>query len=274
MSTIVASTEAEHVCEELFRTPEGRMDPYPLYHRLRELAPVHYSEAARAWMLTRYEDGYSALRDPRLGKDFVERMDATRPWWRDRPSLARFEKTMLNIDGPEHTRLRRMVSKVFTFRSVEKLRPSVERMVDQLLDPMAEAGGGDLVTELAFPLPVKVIGELLGVPEADREQFRGLVRDITAIFEPQIHREQFDVADEAIGVVDGYFYDLIAAKRSKPGDDLLSRLIHAEEGGDRLTDEELVTLATLLFAAGFETTTNLIGNAMVGFFRHPEQMDV
>ncbi len=266
------ATDAEAVAVELFRTPEGRADPYPRYHQLRELEPVHRSETARSWLLTRYEDCYSALRDPRLGKDFAERMDNTRPWWRERPSLARFEHSMLNVDGPYHTRLRRLVSKVFTFRSVEKLRPAIERMVDDFLDRFADAGGGDLLDDLGFPLPVTVIGELLGVPDGDRAQFRDLVRDVTATFEIAATREQFDSADEAIRIVDAYFYDLVARKRAKPEDDLLSGLVHADEK-DRLTDTELVTLATLLFAAGFETTTNLVGNGMIGFLRQPEQID-
>lgn len=264
--------QAEAVAVELFRTPEGRADPYPRYHRLRELDPVHESDTAKSWLLTRYEDCYSALRDPRLGKDFAERMDSTRPWWRERPSLARFERSMLNVDGPYHTRLRRLVSKVFTFRSVEQLRPAIERMVDGFLDRFADAGGGDLLDDLGFPLPVTVIGELLGVPEGDRAQFRDLVRDVTATFEVAATREQFDTADEAIRIIDAYFYDLVARRRAAPGDDLLSRLVHADDN-DRLTDTELVTLATLLFAAGFETTTNLVGNGMIGFLRQPEQIE-
>ena len=270
----MAISDAEQAAVELFRTPEGLRNPYPLYHRIREAAPVFYSDTVRSWIVSRYDDCYSALRDPRIGKDFEERMDATRPWWRERPSLTRFSTSMLNIDGPEHTRLRRMVSKLFTFRSVEKLRPAVDRMVDELIEPLAEAGGGDLVSELAFPLPVKVIGELLGVPEQDREQFRSLVLDLTKVFEPNVHREDFDVADAATHKIDAYFLGLIAAKRARPDDGLLSQLANADENGDRLTDEELVTMATLLFIAGFETTTNLIGNGMVGFLLHPDQFDV
>jgi cytochrome P450 len=273
MPTTAAVEDAELVAVELFRTTAGHADPYPLYHRLRELAPVHHSDTARAWLLSRYDDCYSALRDPRLGKDFVQRMDATRPWWRERPSLTRFERSMLNVDGPYHTRLRRLVSKAFTFRSVEKLKPTIERMVDDFIEPLAEAGGGDLVGELAFPLPVTVIGELLGVPPADRPQFRQLTTDITAIFEMGATREQFDVADEATRTIDAYFYNLIDEKRGHPTDDMLSSLVSMPED-DRLNDEELVTLATLLFLAGFETTTNLVGNGMVGFFKRPEQMEL
>ena len=268
------SAEAEAITVELFRTTEGRTDPYPRYHRIRELAPVHRSETARGWLLTRYEDGYSALRDPRLGKDFQQRMDNTRPWWRERPSLARMERSMLNVDGPYHTRLRRLVSKVFTFRSVERMRPSVEAIVDELIDALAPKGGGDLIEDLAFPLPVTVIGELLGVPVEDRAQFRELVSDLVAVFEMGATQEQFDAADDASRTIDEYFYDLISKLRAEPGDDVLSRLVTVDADEDRLSDEELVTLATLLFAAGFETTTNLVGNVMLGFLRQPDQIEL
>jgi cytochrome P450 len=207
-----------------------------------------------------------------MGKDYRQRMDNTRPWWRERPSLARAERSMLNVDGPYHTRLRRLVSKVFTFRSVERMRPSIEAIVDELVDRFAAKGGGDLLSELAFPLPVTVIGELLGVPVEDREQFRDLVADLVAVFEMGATKEQFDAADDASRTIDEYFFDLIAQVRRTPGDDVLSRLVTVEADEDRLSDEELVTLATLLFAAGFETTTNLIGNTMIGFLRQPEQM--
>ncbi len=267
------AVEAEAAARELFLTTEGRTDPYPRYHRLRELAPVHHSEVARGWLLTRYQDGYSALRDPRLGKDFQQRMDNTRPWWRERPSLTRAERSMLNVDGPYHTRLRRLVSKVFTFRSVERMRPEIEAIVDEMIEQLAESGNGDLIADLAFPLPVTVIGELLGVPREDRPQFRQLVGDLTGVFEMKATREMFDAADEATEIIDTYFYDLIAKRRKDPQDDLLSRLAAVNADEDHLNDEELVTLATLLFAAGFETTTNLVGNGMLGFLQQPEQIE-
>lgn len=273
MGTTTTSLEAEQAVQTLFMTADGRIDPYPLYAQIRSAAPVHYSEMTRSWLISNYDDCYSALRDPRIGKDFEARLDERAPWWRERRTLVRFSRSMLNIDGPEHTRLRRMVSKLFTFRSVDKLRPAIDKMVDELIEPLAQAGGGDLVTQLAFPLPVKVIGELLGVPAEDRDQFRALVLDITRVFEMKAHREDFDVADAATEVIDDYFLDLINRKRARPDDGLLSRLANATEDGQRLTDDELITMATLLFVAGFETTTNLIGNGMVGFLKHPDQMD-
>lgn len=270
----VVSREAEDVVVELFTTPEGRRNPYPLYHRLRELAPVHRSETLNAWVLTRYTDCASALRDPRLLKDYVARMDQRRPGWRDRPALARAERSMLNTDGPYHTRLRKLVSRDFTPRNVDALRPRIEAMVDDHLDPMAEAGHGDLMERFAFPLPVRVIGELLGVPEKDRAQFRDLVRDQTVTFEFGATPEQLDRADAAWLTIDGYFRKLIEAKREAPDDSLLGLLVARDETDDALTADELVVLASLLFAAGFETTTNLIGNGMLGLLRQPEQLQL
>jgi cytochrome P450 len=267
---------AEAAAEAVFLTAEGRADPYPWYHKLRDTAPVHRSESARAWLLTRYADCAAVLRDPRFGKSFEIGMDARKPEWREHAVYLRMSGSMLNLDGPAHTRLRRLVAKAFTPRTVEKLRPRIQAMVDEMLAPIAEAGGGDLIADLAFPLPVRVIGELLGVPEEDRPQFRGWVRDIVGSFEVRVPSADLARADAATAVVDEYFHRLIADKRANPGDDLLSELLlrDAGEDGDRLDADELVTLALLLFAAGFETTTNLVGNGMVGLLRHPDQLEL
>jgi cytochrome P450 len=269
------ATDAESIVQDLFLTREGRTDPYPRYHRLREVAPVHRSATLDAWLLTRYDDCHAALRDPRLGKDYERQMErSVGPDWRQHRSLTTRERSMLNIDGPAHQRLRKLVVKAFTRRTVEGLRPSIERTVTALLEPLAEAGGGDILEAVAFPLPVSVIGEMLGVPEAERAQFRQLTRDATAALEVKPTAEQLAAADAASAVTRGYFMRLLAEKRRRPGDDLLSKLAHTEDGGDRLSDDELVTLASLLFGAGFETTTNLIGNGLFGLLRHPEQIDL
>jgi cytochrome P450 len=213
------------------------------------------------------------MRDPRLGKDYApqteQRFGAD---WRKHPSLTAGEHSMLNTTGPEHTRLRKLVTKSFTPRMIESLKPVIEHVVNQLLDPVADAGGGDILEAVGFPLPVTIIGEMLGVPEADRQQFRELVGDLVAIFEMQPTDEQMAAADAAQLTIRDYFLKLIAEKRRKPGDDLLSNLITAEAGGDRLSDDELVTLASLLFGAGFETTTNLFGNGLLGLLRTPDQL--
>jgi cytochrome P450 len=260
--------------DALFFTPEGRANPYPHYHALREAAPIWKSAKLGAWLLTRYDDCQAVLRDPRLGKDYPRQMEFRfGPDWRRHPSLARGEHSMVNVDGPEHMRLRRLVVKAFSRRTVEALRPSIERTALELLAPLAEAGRGELLETLAFPLPVLVIGELLGVPAADRHQFRSIVSDQVAVVEARPSAEQLMRADAATIVSREYFLRLVAEKRKRPADDLISRLAHTEDNGDRLTDDELVTLSSLLFAAGFETTTNLVGNGLLGLLRHPSELE-
>jgi cytochrome P450 len=263
---------AEAVFVQLFFTPEGRTNPYPLYHQLREANPVHRTNLG-LWVLSRYEDCWAVMRDPRLGKDYARQVEQRfGADWGRHPSLADGEHSMLNVTGAEHTRLRKLVSKSFTPRMIERLKPSIERTVGALLDPVAEAGGGNILEAVGFPLPVTIIGELLGVPVSDRPQFRELVRDLVAILEMQPTPEQLARADAAQLAIHDYFLELIAAKRRVPGDDLLSALVHAESTGDRLSDDELVTLAGLLFEAGFETTTNLFGNGLLALLRHPGQL--
>jgi cytochrome P450 len=266
--------DPESIVHSLFLTPAGRRDPYPRYHRLREAAPVYRSHTLGTWLLTRYDDCWAALRDPRLGKNYPRQMEQrVGPDWRHHPVLADREHSMVNVHGPDHTRLRKLVVKAFNRRTVDELRPAIARMVDALLEPLAAQGGGDVLESVAFPLPVTVIGELLGVPEADRAQFRSLVRDLTAVLEVVPTRAQLAAADVAYFQVRDYFRQLIEEKRRRPGADLLSVLAHSKDE-DRLTDDELVQLASLLFGAGFETTTNLIGNGVLGLLRHPDQLAV
>jgi cytochrome P450 len=264
---------AEDVALELFNKPEGRRAPYPRYHRLRELEPVHYNGELGMWFLTRYEDCAAMLRDPRFGKNYPAQMESKFGGdWREHPSLARGEHMMLNLEGAEHSRLRRLVVKNFNRRNIDGLRDVITRFVNEALDPLAEAGSGDLLSTLAFPMPVRVIGELLGVPKEDRAQFRGLVLDLTAIFEMQVSDEQLVAADAAQVAIDEYFIGLIEEKRRRPDDKLLSTLVHLEVDGDRLSPDELSTMALLVFAAGFETTSNLIGNSVWGLLQHPDQL--
>jgi cytochrome P450 len=271
---------AEDVVRELFLTPEGRIDPYPHYHRLRELSPVHHSTTLNAWLLTRYADCRAALRDPRLEKHFADTLDVRAPGWRGRESLNWAANVMLNLDGPAHTRLRRLVVREFTTRTVQALRPRVEQTVDELLDSMLEHDAGELMEEFAFKLPISLIGALLGVPAEDRSQFRDLTRALTAVFEVTADAAMLDAADVAARRFAEYFGSLIERKRANPSDDLLSRLVlqdavqDVEEGeADRLTDEELIRLASLLFVAGYETTTNLIGSGFLSLLSQPDQME-
>src|SRR5262245_750792 len=184
MEVTPMTTDVEPIVRELFLTPDGRRDPYPYYQRLRDVAPIHRSTTVNAWLLTRYDDCWATLRDPRFGRDYAtateHRIGAD---WRRHPSLADHERSLIGVHGRDHTRVRRLLSKACTPRTVDGLRPAISCMVDALLEPLAERGGGEILDALAFPLPVAVIGELLGVPAADRAQFRDLVRASTLAFE-------------------------------------------------------------------------------------------
>jgi cytochrome P450 len=172
---------------------------------------------------------------------------------------------MLHADPPDHTRLRRLVNKAFTPRAVARLRPAIEEITDDLLDAMGDAGRADLIDALAFPLPIAVISEMLGVPHTDRDRVREWSRALISIDDPEAQHR----AGLAFG---GYLTELVDDKRLTPGQDMLSGLISTSDGGDHLTTHEVITMAFLLLVAGHETTVSLIGNAVYSLLRHPEQM--
>ncbi len=269
----VDTIQADALLAELVATPEGRADPYTRYATLREIAPVHRS-AFGFCVLTRYDDCTQLLRASGVGKDFSRAASALGLTEEQQAQQAAFRNdrsNMLFADPPDHTRLRRLASRAFTPRSVEALRPSVVALVDDLLDG---TGGEevDVMSVLAFPLPVTVIGEMLGVPAEDRPRFRPLVRAVTAVLELAISPEALNAATEASEELEEYFAGLVAERRAHPRDDLLSRLILAEDEGERLSEYELISTAILLFAAGFETTTHLIGNGLLALVQHPDQL--
>ncbi|GID96651.1 cytochrome P450 [Amorphoplanes digitatis] len=262
------SVEATTLLDELTRLP-GREDPYPRYRRLREISPVVRAEDG-ALVVTRHADCVAVTRHPKLGHLPSHMMEFVRPDWADHPALHQLFTSVLAKNPPDHTRLRRLVSSSFTARRVQALRPRIAQMVEDLLDRMS--GEVDFVQALGFPLPVNVIGELLGIPEPDRAQFQTLVRDWTQVLEV-ITPEVLETADPAAATIREYLAALTAERRKDPGDDLISALVAAEEDGDKLTEEELLTMAALLFAAGFETTTNLLGNGIVALLRNPDQLE-
>ncbi|WP_030747740.1 cytochrome P450 [Streptomyces sp. NRRL S-31] len=255
-----------------YSDPAFLADPFPLYRRLREDGPVRRAVLAGgldAWLITRHEDGLAALSDPRLGSDV---RDASDP--RLIAQLPAFERasmtsTMLRCDPPDHTRLRRLVSKAFTARRVAALGPRVQDIADRLLDAVVPAGRAELVADFALPLPVTVIGELLGVPADDRNDFQRwtdamLVRGET-MPDPA-------VVDEAWRRMHGYVTEHLEAKRARPGDDLLSALISAHDEEQRLTGDELIAMTFLLLVAGYITTVNLIGSGIAALLTHPDQL--
>jgi cytochrome P450 len=254
--------------EEL-TAPAGREDPYPRYERLRAISPV-VRAGDGALVVTRYADCTTVVRDPRLGQlppDVLAM--AGYPDWPEHPALRLLFTSLLMLNPPDHTRLRRLVSGTFTARRVEALRPAIARMVDDLLDGMT--GAVDFVAAFAFPLPVNVISELLGVPAPDRAQFQALVRDWTQVLEA-LNPGALRRADAAAVTIRGYLAGLAAVRRRTPGTDLLSALVAAEQAGHQLSEDELLTTAALLFAAGFETTTNLLANGLAALLRHPGQL--
>jgi len=265
---IVQSPEVSALLDELTKMV-GREDPYPRYRRLREISPVVRAEDG-ALVVTGYADCMTVVRDGRFAHmppDMLAFLGL--PDWREHPALLQLFTSMLTLNPPDHTRLRRLVSSAFTARRVQALRPAIERMVGELLDGVD--GDVDFIEAFAFPLPVGVIGELLGVPAADRAQFQTLVRDWTQVLEvitPDVLRR----ADPAAATIRDYLAGLLGERRRRPADDLLSALVQAQAADDRLTDEEILSNAALLFAAGFETTTNLLANGLVALLADPPQL--
>jgi pimeloyl-[acyl-carrier protein] synthase len=250
--------------------PEFVADPYPTYQRLRTEDPVHESPLG-FWVLTRYDDVVATLRDPRFAKEPMITAVAARLGI----PPATIGLSMLDRDPPDHTRLRGLASKAFTPRVVETLRPRVQEIVDGLLDRVEGAGGMDLIEEFAYPIPVNVICEMLGVPVEDHEQFKGWSLDLARGLDSILLGPESEIAKRSGRAREGlteYMRGLIAARRAKPRADLLSALIAAEEAGDKLSEPELVATCILLLVAGHETTVNLIGNGMLALLRHPEQL--
>ncbi|WP_084557947.1 cytochrome P450 [Couchioplanes caeruleus] len=267
MTAIVESAEASILLDELTRVT-GREDPYSRYRQLREISPLVRADDG-ALVVTRHADCVAVTRDPRLGHMPPHMLEFVSPNWENHPALRHLFTSILTINPPDHTRLRRLVSSSFTARRVQALQPRITEMVDDLLDRMT--GDVDFVEAFAFPLPVNVIGELLGIPEPDRAQFQGLVRDWTLVLETMTS-DVLKIADPAAATIREYLAGLTAERRRKPADDMISALVAAEEDGEKLSEDELLTMAALLFAAGFETTTNLLANSVVALLRNPDQL--
>lgn len=251
-------------------TDEGRQDPYPAYDLLRSTAPV-FDSAMGSIVLSRYEDCLEVLRHPGLGRPEAD-MDVP-PALSGRDRRPGSTSTMLLLNPPDHTRIRSLVSRVFTPRRVEALRPRLAELLGPVLDRFSAEGGGDVIAEIAIPFPVTVISELLGVPTEGNEHLRPLVHDTTAFIDAAADEERLARAEVAVAEIATYFVELIEEKRRDPDEHLLSALIEVEEQGDRLSPEELVANTILLYAAGFETTSNLIGNGLRLLLTHPDQME-
>jgi len=250
-------------------------NPYRQYAQLRELAPVRRTPLG-PWSLTRYADIARLLRNPTVSVN-ERHAEGFRP--RDQFLTAAGEErrdrgthTILNLDPPDHTRIRRLVGQAFTPRRIEALEPRIQALVDELLDAVAPSGRSDLIADLAFPLPFIVISELLGLPAADRDEMREVSHTLVQSLEPLIPPDELPGLVAASDRMTEYVEAAIEHTRRHPGDDLLSAMIAAEEDGERLSLAELRDQVVLLFVAGHETTVNLIGNGTLALLRHPDQL--
>ncbi|RKT83167.1 hypothetical protein SAMN05421805_105355 [Saccharopolyspora antimicrobica] len=236
-------------------------EPRATYARLREQGPVHRATApdgTSVWLVTRYADVRAALADPRLSLDKANSNGGYRGFSLP-PAL---DANLLNMDAPEHTRLRRTIGKAFAPRRIEPLRPRVQQLADALLDELAGQREADLMPSYCGPLPIAVICELLGVGEADRPDFRAWTDGMLAPETP-------DQARDSLAALHAYLLDLIAEKRAEPGPDFLSALVGLRDEEDRLTEDELTSAAFLVLFAGYENTVNLLGNGLIALLTDP-----
>ena len=257
-------------------TPNFLADPYSMYKDLLDHNPVSWNAMMEVWVLARYEDVDFVLTHPnmsaqrqrarnRFAKMMEEQQQNYGPFSR--------AQTMLSSDPPEHTRLRKLVSKAFTPRAVEDLRPRIQEIVDYLLDEAEKNGSMDLVNDVAYPLPVIVIAEMLGVPPEDRANFKKWSDEVVATLGgPFTPPDVFERARAAINSLADYLMPIIKDRRANPKNDLISGLVAAEEQGQVLSEDEIFSTTILLLIAGNETTTNLIGNSMYALLTHPDQM--
>ncbi len=248
--------------------PGFRADPYSFYDTMRAYAPAIATPLGLV-VLTRYDDVASALRSGDFSRDVEEH--AT-PVAGQRQRVRRGAKSILNLDPPDHTRLRRLVSKAFTPSAIDALRARVEVQVDAVLDRAAEAGRMELVDDLAFPVPFQVISDLLAIPSDRSEEMRAWSQRLTASLEPTATDDELEASGNAFELMSDYLTEIIDARRRDLGDDVLSALILAEEAGERLSTEELLSFVVLLYVAGHETTVNLIGNGLLALVRNRDEL--
>lgn len=256
-------------------SPALRANPFPIYAQLRHQAPVHritFADGKPAWLIMRYADVASALKDPRFAKNPLktltpEEQKKNLPWIPGFLDPLRYN--MLDQDPPDHTRLRGLVHKAFTPRTIEQLRHKIESMCDELLARALARGEMDFVADFALPVPLFVIAEMLGIPPADRLRFRKWTDRLLSFGSPA----DMIFVIPAIWAFLRYIRQLVAKRRGSTGEDLLSALLRAEEDGDRLSEDELLAMVFLLLVAGHETTVNLISTGLLALFDQPEAFE-
>ncbi|HVP08605.1 MAG TPA: cytochrome P450 [Burkholderiales bacterium] len=257
--------------------PEFIADPFPVFRRLREEDPVHWSPRLKAWILTRYDDVKAVCLDKEVSSDRLRPFFATLPG----PEAERISQIirylthwMVFRDPPEHTRLRRLTSKVFHLRSMNAMRPQVEELVDWLFARIGARREVDFIADFAGPLPALVIMAMLGVPREELAKVKRMSDDMALfIGSSRMSPEKYAIAEAATREMAGFFLELIGEKRLNPRNDLLSQLVSLEDEGDRLSEDELVASCILLLFAGHETTTNHLGNGLLSLLRFPDQLE-
>lgn len=263
----------EHLVYDLL-SPQALRNPHPFYAQLREEAPVYHTNdpemGVPIWLLTRYNDAVEFLKDARFSKDMNKQMPHGNDGYEMMSAAAAINKHMLMADPPDHTRLRALVSKAFTPRVVENLRPRIQQIADDLLNRAQSKGRMDLIADYALPLPITVIAELLGIPLEDRDRFRRWSQTIVL---GGLKGEDLDAVGTAALEFIMYFHEMFDRRRAEPQDDMLTGLVMAEEAGDKLDQQELLSMVFLLLVAGHETTVNLIGNGTLALLEHPDQME-
>ena len=266
--------------ENILNSDEFFADPYPTYGRLREEAPVYWSENWSAWVLTRYDDVMQVLRQ----SERFSSAGRVRYLLDTLPDSARqqvkalerhYDIGLAHSDPPDHTRLRNLLNRVFTPRMVENWRERIETVTNELLDAVEPQGTMDIIHDLAYPLPATIIAEMIGAPNQDIAYFREWAVAINRLFEQggRMSEQSAKAAQDSLYEMRDYIAELSEIKRQNPSDDILGRLVSAEADEDKLTIGELVSTCVTFFVAGHETTTNLIGNGMLALLQHPEQLD-
>jgi cytochrome P450 len=257
-------------------SPAFKANPYPFYAQLRNEAPVHrviLGDKRPAWLVSRYDDVVTVLKDDRFVKDkryVMSREQLAREPWIPK-MLKPIERNMLDTDAPDHTRLRALVHMAFTPRLIENMRERIQRLTDELLDAMEARGRMDLIRDYALPLPTTIIAEMLGVPDRERHKFH---RWSNAIVSTVPGRWQMLKVIPSLIALLRYIRRLVRTRRAAPQDDLVSALVEAHAAGDRLSEDELLAMVSLLLIAGHETTVNLIGNGMLALLEHPHQLEL
>jgi len=256
-------------------SPQFKADPFGYYRMLRATEPVHLvklPDGQQAWLVTRYDDVVTVLKDERFAKDRMRVLSAqqlaAQPWVPK--AFMPLAHNMLDQDPPDHTRLRELVHKAFTPRMVEAMRDRMQRLADELLDAAETHGRTDLIRDYALPIPTTIIAEMLGVDPHDRHKFH---RWTSALVSADYSKLGIVRMVPSFLGLRRYVKDVVARRRAKPDDDLVSALVQAKEAGDQLSEDELVAMVFLLIIAGHETTVNLIGNGALALMRHPEQME-